>query len=165
MKLYEPFQFLTTDECDEIISYGNPRKKRAGTLIGKENQNLRNNRVVWYTDRSRWQEWIAMFNTIDPVVDWIEDPQIAFYKPGEEYKWHADTWTGYTKHIRYFSLACELQSAPGGAIELENKSIPPLKKGQAVIFKSQDRHRATSPTEGERISLTIWARALNLVKR
>ena len=61
-------------------------------------------------------------------------------------------------------LSCELQSAPGGGIELEQHNIPKLQKGQAVIFKPGDRHRATPPTEGERISFTIWAMAKNANK-
>jgi len=162
MKLYEPFQFLTDDECDELIRYAQD-KIQAGTTLGKST--IRNNRIAWYKDSSRWEEWIKMFNTIEPVIDWIQDPQIAFYRPGEEYKWHTDKWPSNRTHIRHFTLTCELQSAKGSGIELENKSIPALQKGQAVIFSPHDRHRATSPTEGERISLTIWAMALNTDKR
>ena len=40
-----------------------------------------------------------------------------------------------------------------------------LKKGDAIIFRPQDRHRAVSPTEGERISFTIWAMSKNPNKR
>ena len=161
MKLYEPFQFLTDDECDELIRYAQD-KMQAGTTLGKST--IRNNRIAWYKDSSRWEEWIELFNTIEPVIDWIQEPQISFYRPGEEYKWHVDTWPKHRTHIRHFTLTCELQSANGSVIELENKSIPALQKGQAIIFNPHDRHRATSPTEGERISLTIWAMALNTDK-
>ena len=163
MKLYEPFQFLTTDECDSIIAYAQKNKIQQGTTsYTRQSENVRNNRIVWYNDSSRWTEWIKMFNTIEPVIDWIQDPQISLYNPGEEYKWHDDTRASYRRtHIRYFTLTCELQSASGAGIEVKNKDIPKLKKGEAVVFKSLDRHRATSPTEGERISFTIWAMALN----
>jgi len=163
MKLYEPFQFLTATECDEIIDYANKKEKMLGKTLRPSN--ARNNRVVAYQESARWQEWIDAFNKIEPVIDWIQTPQIALYKPGEQYKWHLDSWPKYRTHIRYFTLTCELQSAPGGGIELEQYQIPRLKKGEAVIFKPQDRHRATSPTEGERISFTIWAMALNPDKR
>ena len=126
MKLYEPFQFLTDDECDELIRYAQD-KIQAGTTLGKST--IRNNRIAWYKDSSRWEEWIKMFNTIEPVIDWIQDPQIAFYKPGEEYKWHTDKWPSNRTHIRHFTLTCELQSATNGGIELENKSI------QYLFFK------------------------------
>ena len=166
MKLYEPFQFLTAEECDEIIAYADSQTKKHGTVQNKiRNVGVRNNRIVWYEKSDKWQQWIDLFNKIENKIDWIQTPQIAFYKPGEEYKWHVDTWPDYRTHIRHFTLTCELQSAPGGGIELEEHNIPKLNKGQAVIFKPADRHRATSPTEGERISFTIWAMAGNPNKR
>ena len=162
MKLYEPFQFLTAEECDGIIAYARQNNIQEGTTLAKDN--VRNNRVVWYKDNTRWQEWIDKFNEIEPVIDWLQTPQISFYNPGEEYKWHVDTWPNYRTHIRHFTLTCELQNAVGSGIELENHNIPQLKKGEAVVFKPSDRHRATSPIGGERISFTIWAMAKNANK-
>jgi len=158
MKLYEPFPFLTAKECDDIITYGTSQEIKPGTTLRPGT--VRNNRVVWYEDSQQWQKWIDLFNTLDPVIDWIQTPQIAFYRPGEQYKWHVDTWPNYRTHIRHFTLTCELQSAPGAKLEIRNKRFD-LKKGDAVIFKPQDEHRAVSPTSGERISFTIWAMAKN----
>lgn len=159
MKLYETFQFLTAEECDEIIGYG--RKNR---IQDAENP-ARKNRIVWYEDSSQWQKWITMLNTIEPVIDWIQTPQISFYRPGEKYDWHDDGWPSWRTHIRHFTLTCELQSALGAGFEIKDRSITPLKKGQAVIFPSTDTHRATSPTDGERISFTIWAMTKNPNRR
>ena len=160
MKLYEPFQFLTAEKCDEIIEYAKD-KIQQGSTLGKFAG--RNNRVAWYKESKHWQDWIDLFNTIDPVIDWIQTPQIAFYKPGEQYDWHDDTWPINRTHIRHFTLTCELQSASGGKLDLEHHNFI-LRKGQAIIFKPHDRHRAITPTEGERISFTIWAMALNPTK-
>ena len=157
MKLYEPFNFLTADECDEYIRYAQD-KIQTGTTLGKSM--TRNNRIAWYRDSKNWSKWIELFNNIEPVIDWIQTPQIAFYKPGEHYDWHVDTWPQFRTHIRYFTLTCELQSAPGGKLELENNNFI-LPRGQAMIFKPGDRHRAVAPTSGERISFTIWAMARN----
>ena len=163
MKLYEPFQFLTATECDDIIAHAQDNVIEPGVTLGRRGK-VRNNRVSWYKKSERWQSWIDMFNKIDPVIDWIQTPQVAFYRPGEEYKWHVDTWPQYRTHIRHFTLTCELQSATDAKLELENKDFH-LKKGEAIIFKSQDRHRAVSPTEGERISFTIWAMTKNPNRR
>ena len=160
MKLYEPFDFLTEKECGEIISYAQDKIENGSTL-GKFAG--RNNRVAWYKESKYWAKWIEMFNSIDPVIDWIQTPQIGFYKPGEHYDWHVDTWPQFRTHIRHFTLTCELQSAPGGKLELENNNFI-LRKGQAMIFKPGDKHRAVAPTGGERISFTIWAMAKNLNK-
>ncbi len=161
MKLYETFQFLTADECDSIIEYARNSEIKAGTTLRKGT--VRNNRVAWYKDSKEWQKWIDMFNTIDPLIEWIQTPQVAFYKPGEEYKWHVDTWPNYRTHIRHFTLTCELQSALGARLEIKDQQFN-LERGQAIIFKPQDEHRAISPTHGERISLTIWAMAKNFTK-
>jgi hypothetical protein len=160
MKLYEPFQFLTADECDELISYAKDKIENGKTL-GKYTG--RNNRVAWYKESKYWGKWIDMFNSIDPVIDWLQTPQIAFYKPGEYYDWHVDTWPNYRTHVRHFTLTCELQSAPGGKLDLEHNNFV-LRKGQAIVFKPGHRHRAISPTQGERISFTIWAMAKNANK-
>ena len=166
MKLYEPFQFLTDKECRDIISYAKQNKVIKGTTLGKKVQDIRNNRIVWYRESANWQKWIDMFNTIDkPCIDWIQPPQISFYTPGEKYDWHEDSWPCFRTHLRHYTLTCELQSAPGARIELEKYKLPPLKEGEAIIFKPEDTHRATTPTEGERISFTIWAMALNPKKR
>tara|TARA_R110000823_G_scaffold211_1_gene871 strand:+ start:651 stop:1151 length:501 start_codon:yes stop_codon:yes gene_type:complete len=158
MKLYEPFDFLTTEECDEIIKYAENLEFIDGVSFGKPG--IRKNRVIWYNNSDSWQSWIDTFNTIEPVVEWIEPPQIAFYKPGEVYHWHIDSLPNRRTHIRHFTLVCELQSAPNSGLELRDKQFK-LQKGQAIIFRSSDEHRATSPSSDERISLTIWARAKN----
>ena len=165
MKLYEPFQFLTTKECDEIIAYGNKGNIRDG-LVGRDkmNKSVRNNRLVWYEESKYWKNWIDQFNSVENKIDWIQTPQIAFYKPGEQYNWHVDTWPNYRTHIRHFTLTCELQSAPEGGLELRDKGKFDLQKGEAVLFRPQDEHRAVSPSSGERISFTIWAMTKNLNK-
>ena len=160
MKLYEPFNFLTAEECDEIVSYAQDKIEN-GTTLGKYKG--RNNRIAWYKESKHWAKWIEMFNSIDPVIDWIQTPQIAFYKPGENYDWHVDTWPNFRTHTRHFTLTCELQSAPDGKLELENNNFV-LSKGQAMIFKPNDKHRALSPSQGERISFTIWAMTKNANK-
>lgn len=161
MKLYEPFQFLTTKECDQIIGYAKSKQKIQGYLDGKDNFKLRNNRIVWYEDSKKWQDWIDTFNKIENRIRWIETPQIAFYTPGEYYNWHNDQGKSQRTDQRYFTLTCNLQLAEDSEFQIENKNIRQMQKGEAVIFHSTDNHRAISPTSGERISLTVWAMTKN----
>ena len=162
MKLYEPFQFLTEEECDQLLEYGRSSPKQTGKTLGKSA--LRKNRIVWYRESKWWPKWLMMFQKMDESIEWIQDPQISFYIPGERYDWHVDTTPKHRTHIRHFTLTCELQTAKNARFELENYSLPKLKKGQAIIFKPSDMHRATSPTFGERVSFTIWAMSKNLTK-
>ena len=99
MKLYEPFNFLTAEECDEIVSYAQDKIEN-GTTLGKYTG--RNNRIAWYKESKYWAKWIDMFNSIDPVIDWIQTPQIALYRPGEHYDWHVDTWPQFRTHKTFY---------------------------------------------------------------
>ena len=159
MKLYEPFQFLTTEERINILLYCNQQQPVAGTTQGPNT--VRNNRVVWYRDSRYWNHWIDRFNTIEPVIEWIQTPQISYYRPGESYGWHRDQNASMRTHERYYTLTCELQSADGGYLEIEDCQQNNLAQGEAIVFHSERRHRAVSPTSGERISLTVWAMAKN----
>jgi hypothetical protein len=164
MKLYEPFQFLTTDECDKIIKYGTAKKKLPGDTMNQNVNNKRKNRIIWYEDSSQWQNWISTFNSIEKRIDWIETPQISYYTPGESYGWHTDQSPSRRTHQRLWTLTCELQNADNAGFEIKGKHFKPLSKGEAIIFPSIDMHRATSPNNGERISFTIWAMAKNYHK-
>jgi len=165
MKLYEPFEFLTTDECDELINYARGKKATEGKIRSNTiDHNVRKNRVVSYDDPSKWKNWISIINQVDPVIDWIQNPQISFYRANEYYNWHSDQYSSKRTHQRRFTLTCELKSAPGARLQIQGKNKISLKKGEAIIFNSTDTHRATSPISGERISLTIWAMAKNYTK-
>ena len=159
MKLYEPFQFLTAAECDNIIEYARTKKIDTGTTLRPVN--VRNNRVVWYEESRSWKKWISMFKKLENRVECIMDPQISYYLPGEHYDWHTDRSTNNQNYQRHFTLTCNLQTAPGSMFELENINLPQLNRGDAVVFPSEDKHRATTPTSGERISLTIWSMVKN----
>ena len=164
MQLYKPFQFLNDAECNELIQYAKDNRLVPGKTAKDKKRKIRNNRIVWYRDAQHWPRWIEMFNNIEPVIDWLQTPQISFYQPGEYYDWHVDTWPADRTHIRHFTLTCELQSAPDSQLHLQNHSFTPLKKGQAIIFLPGDRHKVSTPSDGERISFTIWAMAKNLNK-
>ena len=167
MKLYEPFDFLTEEQCEEIIQWSIDKGDvKQGTTSGHSTSNptnpqLRNNRVVWYKESKYWKKWIDIFNSVsDRKIDWIQTPQVSFYKPGEFYEWHEDVSLIPRTHVRHLTMSCELQSAPGGFLQLKDKDII-LKQGQAVLFPVSHRHRALSPSEHERISMVIWGMTLN----
>ena len=61
MQMYKPFQFLTENECDEIITYAEKEKQLPGNTLGKDKNPVRSNRIVWYKNAERWKDWISMF--------------------------------------------------------------------------------------------------------
>ena len=166
-KLLEVFDFIDDNLCDEIISYGQNKIKQQGKLYnGQTNIKLRNNRIVWYAESEKYQQWTDYLKQFDASIDWIETPQISYYTPGEYFELHTDHQEGSKRtHIRKLTLTANLQTANGGCIEVLGKRYEEMKKGQAVVFESSSQHRAISPFTGERISFTIWGMAKNPNKR
>jgi len=158
MKLYKPFQFLTAAECDELIQYGKD-KIQNGTTLGKFAG--RNNRIAWYKESKHWARWIEMFNSIEPVIDWIQTPQIAFYQPGEHYDWHVDVGHGDAA-CRKISISVMLSpddKYKGGDLEVNDHGVLRQgirEQGSINLFPSYMPHRVAPVTEGERWALVIW---------
>ena len=163
--LYQPFDFLTESQMRDILRTA--VQEGIGTQqIKNEQGNIhRNSRISWYRKTHHNHEWLEIFNYIQPGIEWIETPQIAFYKPGEYYDWHTDERHNSTRsYIRKFTLVANIHSAPGSGLEIKDKPIIDLGIGQAVIFPSMDLHRAVTPEQGERASLTMWAMSKNTNK-
>jgi predicted 2-oxoglutarate/Fe(II)-dependent dioxygenase YbiX len=171
LKILEVFDFLEKDVCDEIISYARNSNIEPGILYNghadaKSNNKLRNNRIVWYKISNRYQEWTDLMKKFHNSIDWIETPQLSFYKPGEFFEYHQDqSDKSLRTHIRCLTLTANLQVAEGAYIEVQDKKFINMRKGQAVVFPSNMLHRAVSPISGERISFTIWGMSKNFNKR
>ena len=91
-----------------------------------------------------------------PIHNW-DTVQVACYQPGMFFEWHVDAGQGSGDYdYRLWTAVAELQSAPGGGLELEGAAPLELAPGDLVIFPARHRHRATAPTSGIRFSLTAW---------
>lgn len=157
MQLDTVFQLLDQDQVHRVLEQHRSTTLESGSVGDPEKfKHYRNNSVTWHYA----QDWIynlvldklrelAAFN-----IDRVELPyQIAEYNPGEYYNWHADSGPGYRD--RTLTLVCTLQTAPGAVFETRHNSYD-LAPGEAVIIYSGQEHRATSPQQGTRISLTVW---------
>jgi len=81
--------------------------------------------------------------------------QLTSYGPGQRYDWHMDLGPG-PMSLRKISVVSELQSAPGGGLEVFPMGNIGLRPGDVAVFPSFIMHRATAPAEGVRWSLTLW---------
>ena len=167
MILYEPFQFLTADECDALISYAKDKIENGKTL-GKYTG--RNNRVAWYKESKYWGEWIDMCNSIDPVIDWLQTPQIAFYKPGEYYDWHVDqdidpyqqgAYKGLTRKISLSVSLNDKSKYEAGDFKFSYNNKETIckelkQKGTVVVFPSFIHHKVEPVKKGVRYSIVKW---------
>lgn len=162
-ELYKVFDFLTDEYVEYIKTYYFFHPSVKGTVGGDhlvEHKKIRNNQIVWFDDSDRWADWVKFLQGFDPLIEWIQTPQISHYGPDEYYDWHIDASPTRRTHKRHLTLTVEIQSAEGARFEIKDRDIGPMKPGQAVVFPSVDLHRATAPTIGNRMSLTIWGMAL-----
>ena len=91
-----------------------------------------------------------------PIHNW-DTVQVACYQPDMYFEWHVDAGVSKGDYDwRLWTAVAELQSAPGGGLEIEGTAPLALSSGDLAIFPSRTHHRATAPTSGIRFSLTAW---------
>ncbi len=170
--LYTPFQLFTPKICKKIIKQAQlQHAKMRGWTVGGIHS-IRTNSIYWlHKDCTPKEWWIYdqvrkhMSARPDLPMDWIQEHwQISQYEPGQFYDWHRDSIPKWTRENRSsqrsLTLTATLQSAPGAVIETEHQSWN-LPVGWAVMFKADDLHRASAPTEGTRWSFTAWGMRWN----
>lgn len=156
IKILEPFQLFTNDECVEIIDRAKSKGLRPGAVFKGVNTDVRNNKVAWLEfDENRYYDIFKQFPEYN--IDWLSHPyQVSCYGKDEFYDWHTDSYTTRRSSQRMLTLTCCLQPATDAVLRIENKSYD-LTSGEAIIFPSSAKHRADPPSSGERWALTIWA--------
>lgn len=127
------------------------------TVGGKgENKSVRDAMTAWLPKESFAAErLVGAAKTVSdaPLGEWSM-VQVSCYPPGGFYNWHQDA--GPTYGHRLWSAVVELQSAPGGGLEIEGYGAVDLEPGDLCLFPSGLKHRATAPIEGQRFSLVMW---------
>ena len=91
-----------------------------------------------------------------------EATQIASYKTGEYYEWHADINPLSDAPLeRKLTIVCLLSKRgefQGGELDLRGAAeTPPLGRGSVIVFPSVIEHKVAPILAGVRISATCWA--------
>lgn len=168
--------FLTKEECEIIIDYGNKKNKQIASIGNNSiNKKIRKNKLVWFGSKDASLAWL--YKKIISLVyeqnqnhykfdlyGLTEDLQFTIYDTiDDHYKWHCDSGAGI---VRKLSLSiqlsdpkdyegCELQFIESLDNEDSNKDI--LKQqGNLVIFPSYVPHKVTPLISGKRYSLVTW---------
>ena len=182
MELYKPFDFLSINECQELIQYGKTHALFDSEIVNggydTVDKKSRKSKQCWLRDEKYNKKILNLFKTFNKKLILDDPPQIAFYNPTDFFQWHIDRVTFKRKHWfrwrdfeRVLSLSVELQPARNSGIHFnykKNPNIPrthdhkpvTLKQGQAIVFTSKDWHCATNTGKGQRISLVAWGCAL-----
>ncbi|QPM92097.1 2OG-Fe(II) oxygenase [Pseudooceanicola algae] len=163
-------------ECATLRSIAHEAPARDAGLVGQtRDHNMRRAELVWLDDvpdtgwvMDRLIDLVRVANreTFDfDLQDFAESPQLARYGADRQghFDWHADIGGGPLAARRKLTLVTQLADSgayAGGTLEMWIDShirSAPLEPGTAVLFPSFALHRVTPVTEGERVSLTVWA--------
>jgi PKHD-type hydroxylase len=167
--------FLSKDECKEIIKIAKNKKSIEGKTRGNV-KNIRKSNIVWLTPNEEL-DWL--FRKITDVVinlnerffkfdlyGMTEGLQFTNYKaPSGKYDKHIDRSLNYG--IRKLSISIQLtdpKEYEGGELKLHEGSIPSImskKQGTLIMFPSFTLHEVTPVTKGERNSLVTWVTGKN----
>jgi PKHD-type hydroxylase len=106
------------------------------------------------------------------LVDSMQSMQVSKYDSSEQgYDWHVDTlWMNnefaFQRKLSMIIQLSDADSYRGGDVRFDNihgplfreDMLPHIRqKGTAIIFPSWLRHKVEPVTQGERMSLVVWA--------
>ena len=156
-------RFLSPAEISAIFADVNhltfETAKLAGGTNGTIQADVRQSMVAWLpSDSLAGLQLAGAVKTIAgvPISNW-DTVQVACYQSGMFFEWHRDAGeAGETYDYRLWTAVVELQSAPGGGLELDGCDALDLAPGDLALFPASLLHRATAPTSGIRFSLTTW---------
>ncbi|WP_373356068.1 2OG-Fe(II) oxygenase [Pseudoroseicyclus sp. CXY001] len=162
-------------ECERLALLAAGAPASAARLVGERASAIRRAELIW-TDEQEGAGWV-LDRLIDlaaqanrsvfgfDLSDFSESPQIARYRAEAEghFDWHSDIGSGRLAMRRKLTLVVQLsepEAYEGGALEIMPSGhvvTAPRARGTATLFPSYLLHRVTPVTEGERLSLTVWA--------
>jgi len=163
-------------ECDRILAQSATVPPEEARLVGQnKDHNIRRADLVWLDDVPG-TGWV-----MDLIIDQVrvanrdiygfdlrefsESLQVAHYDGARQghFDWHSDIGEGRIAAKRKLTLVAQLSEPDayvGGALEVMPSShsvTADRARGTVTIFPSYMLHRVTPVTDGDRISMTVWA--------
>lgn len=167
---------FSSAECDRILMQAATVPPEDAKLVGRtQDHNIRRADLVWL-DNVPDADWV-----MDLIIDHVrvanrdtfgfdvrefsESVQVAHYDAAREahFDWHSDIGDGRIAARRKLTLVAQLSEPDayvGGALEVMPSShivTAERTRGTVTIFPSYLLHRVTPVTQGNRVSMTVWA--------
>ena len=188
MELYKPFDFLTADECQEVIQHGKTRTLyKSGvsndrTVNYNHGMNYEKNGDIWVKDKNNVKKFVEPSH-----VDHEYRKSKACRFHDEKYnKKVLELFKTFDKNLvvdeppeiirlrkfeRVLSVTVELQPETNAGLFFDYRRHPhiprthdyrpvPLKQGQAIVFTCTDFHRVLNHGKQTRISLVASGSSL-----
>tara|TARA_E500000318_G_C3566988_1_gene216113 strand:+ start:1617 stop:2222 length:606 start_codon:yes stop_codon:yes gene_type:complete len=175
--------FLSKEECEEIIKIGNNKRINEATVFGKDNlsvqRNIRKSKVAWLGNRDLPKLYPKLTDTIMALNEkffkfdlhgFEEGIQFTIYDgKGAKYGKHVDR--GLDMKVRKLSITIELSDPSkrkGGDLRLitgdpdwTGKNRLPKNQGTLIAFPSWTLHEVEPIVKGTRYSLVAWITGKN----
>jgi PKHD-type hydroxylase len=170
--------FLTPQECDEIISVGINNGLQDGLLAeiekspkGKKNKKVRDSKITWlFPDKNTDWLYRRLTDAITSLNNQFFNFDLYGFAEGLQFTHYKAPAGHYGKHIdrtlnmvnRKLSLVIQLSDESkykGGELCLYEQDKPYIyskKQGTLCLFPSYVLHEVTPVTNGERYSLVAW---------
>jgi len=162
-------EFLSKEECTEILSFSLTKELNVAMVGGKNEINTHRNSNVFFYDYSIKfpnlnEKLIKIFqkevNVKGHNIDFTNNNfQFTEYKKDGYYKWHTDS--SDVMKERYCSMVIQLNDEyEGGELQIkdENNNEITLDRGlgNLFLFYSHIEHRVMPVLDGTRYSLVNW---------
>jgi hypothetical protein len=154
---------LTSEECDELVSYGADKvvpaanKHDKAFLISVDHHFLPLNHTLHLKLEKLWEEAIDFFKF---DVTFIEPYELKRYPTGGFFSRHIDNYHGLNLQVdRKISMSIQLTDPSeydGGDLVLSYIKLP-KEKGTMIFFPSFYPHHVEKITRGNRWSVISWA--------
>jgi prolyl 4-hydroxylase len=179
--------FLTPDECDELIAMGESKGFKRSTVQGSAKDEVSQDRTSHTINFGRKQNQLIekIENRCTLFCPFatknVENLQIVRYQPGQQYKHHYDYFVpgregtelalkrGGQRHVTFFVYLNDMnEHETGGQTDFPNLNLKiSPRKGMAVMWynvehgKEDERtfHAGLPPTCSTKYGLNIWVRA------
>ena len=183
--------------CDHIKRYGLSLKEQMAVTGGygdpkrlsksqtKDLKKKRNSDVVWISENWLYKETHPLLRVANQNAGWnfqwdfSESCQFTYYRKGQHYDWHCDSWEhtynqpntpshGKIRKLSSVVLLSDPKDFKGGELEFDFRNLDPYKKrntricqevtgkGDMVVFPSFVWHRVKPVKSGQRYSLVNW---------
>lgn len=161
--------FLTPEECQQVIDYSKRAAFNKGTIGQKKDKSsIRSSKIKFVTPGpeimwlfERLEMAITQMNNAYKyhLLGFYEGVQIASYKSGGKYNWHIDIGPGQNSN-RKLSMSVQLtdpDTYKGGNLEFMNVDSKSERAiGTLIVFPSFLQHRVTPVIKGTRHSMVAW---------
>jgi PKHD-type hydroxylase len=170
---------FTPEECQQIIDFGNSKRKTDALVDCKQNAykpELRKNKLAWLEAEPElvfaYRRLIDVGTDLNKqffgfdLIGITEKLQFTEYKEGDFFKMHYDkTYDNVIRKLSIVIMLSDPNTYEGGELNLwlgDKPDVAPKEQGTVIAFPSYIMHEVLPVTKGLRYTIVAWFGGPNL---